>query len=52
MQIPVEVVLGPFGALALALLWIWDLRRQNAALTERLNRFLDKIEVAPREASK
>lgn len=43
MQIPIEVVLGPVGALGLALLWIWDLRQQNRKLTERLDGIVDEL---------
>ena len=52
MQLPPELFVGPVAGLAIALLWIWDLRKQNAEYRERLNKFLDKIEVASKEASK
>jgi hypothetical protein len=46
--IPIEVVFGTGGALALALLWIHDLRKERDALKERLYKLLDKIDVAPK----
>ena len=46
MQIPLEVILGPVGALALALLWIWDLRKQRDDAVTRLNRIIDKFEAS------
>ena len=46
MQVPIEIVFGSGGALALALLWIYDLRRERDALKDRLYRLLDKIDVA------
>jgi hypothetical protein len=46
LQIPLEIILGSGGALALALLWILDLRKERDALKERLYRLLDKIDVA------
>jgi len=51
-QLAPELLVGPVAGLAIALLWVWDLRKQNAELRERLNRFLDKIEVAPRDSPK
>ena len=45
-QIPVELILGPVGALALAMLWIMDLRKERDLLKERLYKLLDKIDVA------
>ena len=46
MQIPLEVVLGPLGAVAVLLLWNYDLRKERDALKERLYKLLDKIDVA------
>ena len=46
MPIPLEVVFGTGGALALALLWIHDLRKERDILKDRLYRLLDKIDVA------
>lgn len=45
MQLPVELVFGTGGALALALLWIYDLRKERDVLKERLYKLLDKIDV-------
>jgi len=45
-QIPVELILGPVGALALAMLWISDLRKERDLLKDRLYKLLDKIDVA------
>lgn len=50
MQIPLEVILGPVGALGLALLWIWDLRKQNARLIERLDGIVDELRRAVAKA--
>ena len=46
MPVPVEWLVGPVGALALALLWIHDLRKERDTLKERLYKLLDKIDVA------
>ena len=46
MPVPVEWLLGPVGALALAMLWIYDLRRERDLLKDRLYKLLDKIDVA------
>ena len=46
MQIPVELILGPVGALVLAMLWIQDLRKERDLLKDRLYKLLDKIDVA------
>lgn len=48
MQIPLEVILGPLGAVAVLLAWNWDLRKQRDDYRERLYRILDKLEVAPK----
>jgi len=45
-QIPVELILGPVGALVLAMLWIQDLRKERDLLKDRLYKLLDKIDVA------
>jgi heme exporter protein D len=47
-QLPIEIVFGTGGALALALLWIHDLRQERNLLKERLYKLLDKIDVAAR----
>ena len=47
-QIPLEAILGPFGAIAVLLLWVVDLRKQRDDLQARVNRLLDKIEVGPK----
>lgn len=46
MQVPLEFLIGPAGALGLALLWIHDLRKERDTLKERLYKLLDKIDVA------
>jgi hypothetical protein len=51
-QVPLEVLFGTGGALGLALLWIYDLRRERDALKDRLYRLLDKIDVAPKPEPK
>lgn len=48
MQIPLEVILGPLGAVGVLLWWNYDLRKQRDDFRERLFRILDKIEVAPK----
>lgn len=50
MQIPLEVVLGPLGAVAVLLLWNYDLKKQRDELTARLNRIVDALEVALKKA--
>jgi hypothetical protein len=45
-QIPLEVILGPLGAIGVLLLWNYDLRKERDLLKERLYRLLDKIDVA------
>lgn len=45
-QIPLEVILGPVGALGIALVWIWDLRKQRDDAVARLNRIIDKFEAS------
>jgi len=52
LQIPIELVLGPSGAVVVLFLWVLDLRRQNAALTDRLNRIVDALEVALKDSKK
>lgn len=52
MQIPVELILGPAGAVVVLLLWNYDLRKQRDALTDRLNRIVDALEVALKEPKK
>jgi hypothetical protein len=51
-QIPVELILGPVGALALAMLWIQDLRKERDLLKDRLYKLLDKIDVAAKVDSR
>jgi hypothetical protein len=45
-QIPIEVLVGPAGAVAVLLLWNMDLRKERDLLKERLYKLLDKIDVA------
>jgi hypothetical protein len=45
-QIPIEVLVGPAGAVAVLLLWVYDLRKERDLLKERLYNLLDKIDVA------
>ena len=52
MPIPIEVVFGTGGALALALLWIHDLRKERDTLKEKLYKLLDKIDVAAKSDTK
>ena len=51
-QIPVELILGPVGALVLAMLWISDLRKERDLLKDRLYKLLDKIDVAAKVDSR
>lgn len=52
MQIPIELVFGSGGAIALALLWIYDLRKERDLLKDRLYKLLDKIDVAAKSDAK
>lgn len=49
MQIPIELVLGPAGAVVVLLLWIADLRKQRDTLDARLSRIVDALEAAMRK---
>lgn len=35
MQVPLEVLVGPVGAVGALLLWIWDLRKERDAWRDR-----------------
>ena len=50
MQIPWEILLGPFGAIVALLLWIQDLRKQRDTLDARLSRIVEALEVALKKA--
>ena len=50
MQIPIEVILGPAGAVAVLFLWVLDLRKQRDELNVRLNRLVDALEASLRKA--
>lgn len=52
MQVPLEIVFGTGGALALALLWIHDLREERKELKARLYSLLDKIDVISKSGPK
>jgi len=43
MTIPLEVILGPLGAVAVLLLWLADTRKQRDDTQARLNRLLDGL---------
>jgi len=47
-QIPVELIVGPVGAVVVLFLWVLDLRKQRDELMARVNRILDKLEPAPK----
>jgi hypothetical protein len=49
-QIPIELVLGPFGAVAVLLLWIQDLRKQRDAYQAQLAKLVDALESGLRRA--
>ena len=50
MQIPLEIILGPLGAVAVLLWWNHELRKSNADLQKRLDAFVDEIRAALRAA--
>jgi hypothetical protein len=52
LPIPIEIVFGTGGALAVALLWVHDLRKERDLLKSRLYALLDKIDVAAKSDAK
>lgn len=51
-QIPLEIVLGPLGAVAVLLWWNHDLRTQRDQLAARLNKIVDALEDALKKAER
>jgi hypothetical protein len=49
-QIPIEIILGPAGAVAVLLLWVFDLRKQRDDLSGRLNKLVDELVAGIRKA--
>jgi hypothetical protein len=49
-QIPLEVILGPAGAVAVLLLWVLDLRKQRDDYKAKLDRLVDELVAGIRKA--
>jgi len=51
-QVPLELVFGPLGAIGVLLLWVLDLRKQRDDAQARLNRLLDGLEAGLKKAER
>lgn len=49
-SVPLEVILGPLGAVGVLLLWIADLRKERDELKTQLRKLTDALEIGLRRA--